>query len=323
LTYQLARIQHLFEKETDGKPQHLHPSTVLRTCEYFDPPMKSHKVRTTVLRDLYSNKELGSKDDTMICTLTQSAIMNQINLLEVPNYHSLILTSSKENLELESDQLPFSQPLSSAKVLEFNEKSSDESNCAKTLKSSLDPEKVKIKKLKLSLDPTFEDMKNAIVEQPHLWNPDLLVMGNELPNCSLIFEQTLQLVVPKLIYVKFNPIFPPPLIFSGRNSFPDQRTFWGCSLSCYTNIAKRYGYYLLQVELWEAVFIQTENLSMFRGTVEDDYTHCKMDTFITHLFVKFLKLIIKIYLKIIIFLCWMSGSLLLLYLMYFNQLKMK
>lgn len=72
---------------------------------------------------------------------------------------------------------------------------------------------------------------------------------------------------PDLIHTEFNPIFPPPIVFSPiyeAETKHDWRpalwahngVFYGCSLTALTKIMSKYSYVLLQVEFWDVVFIQ-------------------------------------------------------------------
>ena len=97
----------------------------------------------------------------------------------------------------------------------------------------------------------------------------LLKIDIDSYECSVL-EKILQADYrPDVIHTEFNPIFPPPVIF--RPIYHSEtklewtpplwnnvNPFYGCSLTALSTLLSSFGYVLLQVEFWDAIYVQYE-----------------------------------------------------------------
>jgi hypothetical protein len=111
---------------------------------------------------------------------------------------------------------------------------------------------------------------------------DALYVG--VNHCERFFE-VLQSVAARVVVARFNPFFPPPLTYRQQwnsstratndpatTAADDQFFLGGCSLSEYDRIAVRHGYWLLQVNLFNAVWVESDNLFLFGDIPHDAHT---------------------------------------------------
>jgi len=120
------------------------------------------------------------------------------------------------------------------------------------------------------IETLFGDLRN-----PELKELDLLMINTQARQCQTL-QHLLTFVVPKLIVVSFNPLYPPPMEFtsshyrSSKEDSQQQLLLEGCSLAAVSSLARSYGYELLQVDYWQAYFIQKEATHLFGDIPHDD-----------------------------------------------------
>ncbi len=76
----------------------------------------------------------------------------------------------------------------------------------------------------------------------------------------------------------FNPLYPPPIEFSstqiksdnGNGNIPNYLAYQGCSLAALSSVARSYGYELLQVDHWQAYYVQKTVTHLFGDVAHSD-----------------------------------------------------
>ncbi len=77
----------------------------------------------------------------------------------------------------------------------------------------------------------------------------------------------------------FNPLYPPPIEFSsiqiksdngGNENSPNYLAYQGCSLAALSSVARSYGYELLQVDHWQAYYVQKTATHLFGDVAHSD-----------------------------------------------------
>lgn len=99
------------------------------------------------------------------------------------------------------------------------------------------------------------------------YDPDALIISNGLSNTNKTLQELLKRFSPKVIYVEFNPVIPPPAAICFEE---DTQVRYGCSLSGYSKLVRRFGYRLLQVQLWEAIYVRYDFASLFQQSPSSD-----------------------------------------------------
>lgn len=131
--------------------------------------------------------------------------------------------------------------------------------------------------IKILYDYVWPETMGNILKEQNIPHNDIALVKIDVDSydCNILHSLLKQNYTPNVLHVEFNPIFPPPISFiptyDAKQKFAwspplwvQSGPFYGCSLTALNEIATSFGYVLLQVEAWDAVFLKN-NLVLQHG----------------------------------------------------------
>ena len=125
------------------------------------------------------------------------------------------------------------------------------------------------------------------VAAAHAPHADLLHVGTGTHDCALVAALLGSGYRPKVIVLEVNFDIPPPIAFAVHYSAAGEAgggggnnggfawkggCFYGCSLSYASAMLRPHGYTLLQLDVWDALYVADEFVPLFGAVPHDDYS---------------------------------------------------